>query len=70
MAFYEGLICISTNIEDYGKRYNKNTLRIPILTDPDITIKTSGATYTKNNLFNIGFSGSIVPSKENLLEFA
>ena len=69
MSYYDGLICISTNIEVYGKRYNKNTLRIPILTNPDITIKTSGETYTKNDFFNIGFSGSIVPSKENLFEF-
>ncbi len=69
MSFYEGLICISTNIEAYGKRYNKNTLRIPILTDPEVSIKTSTRTYSNRGFFNIGFSGSIIPSKENLIEF-
>lgn len=69
MSYYAGLICISTNIEAYGKRYNKNTLIIPILTDPEIKINTSQKKYAKIGFFNIGFSGSIVPSKENLLEF-
>ena len=63
------IICISTNIEAYGKKYNKNTFRIPILTDPEITVRTSEETYAKNDFFNIGFSGSIIPSKENLFEF-
>lgn len=69
MPFYAGLICISTNIEAYGKRYNKNTLTIPILTDPGHIIKTSFKTYIDQDSFNIGFSGSIIPSKENLFEF-
>lgn len=69
MPFYTGLICISTNIELYGKEYNKNTLRVPILTNPEFQIVTSDKTYIKKGFFNIGFSGSIVPSKENLFEF-
>lgn len=70
LPYYKGLLCISTNIEVYGKRYNKNTLRIPILTDPDISIKHSKKiSYSKINSFNIGFSGSIVPNKENLVSF-
>lgn len=69
MRFYTGLICISTNIETYGKQYNKNTLRIPILTDPEMIIKTSDKEYSKKDVFNIGFSGSIILNKENLLEF-
>lgn len=69
MYFYDGLICISTHIEAFGKRRNKNTLRVPILTDPGITIKTSKKTYVEKGFFNIGFSGAIVPIKENLFEF-
>lgn len=69
MHFYDGLICISTNIESYGKNYNSNTLRIPILTNPELEIENSDEIYITNGYFNIGFSGSIVPSKENLFEF-
>lgn len=69
LPYYSGLICISSNIEVYGKHYNKNTFRIPILTDPNITIKNSEKEYAKKGSFNIGFSGSILPSKENLVSF-
>ncbi len=45
LCFYDGLICISTSMVAYGSRFNKNTLRIPILTDPDIIIEKSDNTY-------------------------
>ena len=66
LKFYDGLVCISTNIEKYGKKYNKNTIRIPILTNPDYQISKSNTVYFEKNKFNIGFSGSIAISKENL----
>lgn len=69
MRFYEGLVCISTNIETYGKKYNKNTIYIPILTNPEIEPELSSTVYERKNTINIGFSGSIVPSKENLFQF-
>jgi len=69
LPYFEGLICISSNIEIYGKRYNKNTFRIPILTDPNIVVKASNKEYISEGSFNIGFSGSILPSKENLVSF-
>jgi len=69
LYFYDGLICISTSIEQYARKYNKNTLRIPILTDPNILIESSGKNYRTQSKFNIGFSGSIHPSKENLKDF-
>jgi glycosyltransferase involved in cell wall biosynthesis len=69
MQFHAGLICISTNIETYGKNYNRNTIRIPILTNPRLQINKTDKLYADSNCFNIGFSGSIVPEKENLLEF-
>jgi glycosyltransferase involved in cell wall biosynthesis len=69
LPFFKGLICISTNIERYGRRFNKNTYRIPILTDPNIVIFNSEKEYAVKGSFNIGFSGSILPSKENLVSF-
>jgi len=69
LPFFTGLICISTNIETYGQQYNKNTFRIPILTDPNITTETSKIEFARKGSFNIGFSGSILPSKENLISF-
>lgn len=69
LYFYDGLICISTAIEKYGQAYNKNTIRVPILTDPYKKTDKSDQVYSTKNVFNIGFSGSIHPSKENLLNF-
>lgn len=69
LYFFDGLICISTNIEKYGKKHNNHTLRIPILTDPNCISEKSNSIYTTKEVFNIGFSGSIAPSKENLDDF-
>ncbi|WP_400073596.1 glycosyltransferase [Zobellia russellii] len=69
LVFFDGLICISTEIEKYGKKFNRNTIRIPILTNPDVDVYISDSVYTTKGYFNIGFSGSIIPSKENLVEF-
>jgi len=69
MRFYAGIICISTNIQTYGKRYNENTIRIPILTNPKLKMEHTDELFADTNSFNIGFSGSIVPGKENLLAF-
>src|SRR5690606_7743318 len=63
LRFYDGLICISTEIEHYGRRYNKNTMRVPILTDPDLRVEISKKEYFTKGSFNIGFSGSIHPIK-------
>ena len=69
LRFYDGLICISTAIEAYGQKFNPKTIRIPILTSPGMEKEFSDSVYSKNNTFNIGFSGSIHPDKENLLNF-
>jgi len=66
---YSGLICISTAIQKYGMKYNNHTLRVPILTDPFNKVETSNLAYADNAKFNIGFSGSIKPFKENLENF-
>lgn len=62
---FTGLVCISKNIEAYYKKYNTNTLRIPILSNANI-IYTNNCNYQKGRAFNIGFMGSIHIEKENL----
>src|SRR5690606_29851440 len=69
LPFYNGLICISTSMVNYGKKFNQNLIRIPILTNPDLEIQYSNVIYNNPNSFNIGFSGTIHPEKENLIEF-
>lgn len=70
LYFYTGLICISTNMESYAKRFNDNIIRVPILTDPFVSLKIDDKkSYARKGHFNIGFSGTIHPSKENLLNF-
>ncbi len=63
--FYDGLICISTNIETYYKKYNKNTIRVPILSDSvSMEIEKDKLRFDKN--FKMGFFGSVHYNKENL----
>lgn len=69
LSLYDGLICISTEIEKYGQQFNKNTLRIPILTDSNYDFKYSEKKYCTEGSYNVGFSGSIHPIKENLNGF-
>jgi len=62
--YYDGLVVISKNIEKYFKKYNNNTLRVPILSD---TLKYSfnpRIDYRKGESFRIGFTGSISLRKE------
>ncbi len=69
LYFYDGLVCISTRIENYGRQFNRNTLRIPILTDPDKVLEVATGQFCNKDAFNIGFSGSIDPIKEDLANF-
>lgn len=69
LPYYDGLICISTAIETYGKKFNPSTIRIPILTNPNVKNEFSNEVFNKKDSFNIGFSGSIQPDKENLINF-
>lgn len=65
--YFDGLVCISKNIEKHYRVNNTNTLRIPILSDTNINYK-SHCNYKIRNVkpFNIGFTGSINIKKENL----
>ena len=62
---FTGLVCISKNIEAHYKKYNRNTLRIPILSNANI-VYASNCNYQNVGPFNIGFTGSIHIGKENL----
>lgn len=64
--FYKGLICISTNINKYYLKYNKNTIIVPILSDTTNILKRKITTYKKSDNFRICFSGMINIKKENL----
>lgn len=66
--YFDGLICISTNIEEYYTKYNKNTLLLPILSDTSTAYKCH-CNYQVGRPFNIGFTGSVHIKKENLEVF-
>jgi glycosyltransferase involved in cell wall biosynthesis len=67
-AYFDGLVCISTNIEVYYRKYNLNTINIPILSDVNEPFK-SNCTYNFADPFAIGFTGSVHVEKENLEVF-
>jgi glycosyltransferase involved in cell wall biosynthesis len=69
LRFYSGLICISTPIVNYSKKFNSSVIRIPILTNPELKKEFSNSIYCCKDSFNIGFSGKVHPDKENLLNF-
>jgi glycosyltransferase involved in cell wall biosynthesis len=65
--YYDGIIAISTNIEDYFSRFNKNIIRIPILTDISRKQFNSPPGFDlKKEPFKICFTGSIILKKEGL----
>ena len=66
--FYDGIICISTNIEDYYLKYNKNTMIIPILSEIGQS-PTPELYYSLSEVFKIGFTGGVSIEKENFLIF-
>jgi glycosyltransferase involved in cell wall biosynthesis len=66
--FYDGIICISKNIQRYSQSYCKNQIVIPILCEIDEFSSISKSSDFTNKL-KILFTGSINIKKENLLEF-
>jgi glycosyltransferase involved in cell wall biosynthesis len=62
--YFDGLVVISTNLEFYYKKFNRNVLRIPILCDVDQCTPAVPADYNQNDYFRLGFSGSIILKKE------
>lgn len=64
--YYDGLIAISTNIESYFSAYNKNILRIPILSDTATNPFVLGDKNCFNcaDRFTLCFTGMIELKKE------
>ncbi len=62
---YDGLIAISTNMEAYFERYNRNIIRVPILSDTSEKCYSSCPTYDRmKEKFRICFAGAINLKKE------
>lgn len=67
--YFKGIICISTGIEKYFRKYNSNTIVIPILSNLTFKIGEKELSYKTSDIFRIGFFGSISFNKENLQLF-
>jgi glycosyltransferase involved in cell wall biosynthesis len=63
-TFYDGLVVISTNLEQYYKRYNNNLLRVPILSNTEDVPLQLPSSYNASENFRLGFTGSITLKKE------
>jgi glycosyltransferase involved in cell wall biosynthesis len=64
---YDGLVVISTNLEKYFSAYNKNCLRIPILSNCSGLV-VSTPRY-EGGEFKIGFTGQLATRKEGFENF-
>lgn len=62
--YYDGLVVISTNIESYFARYNKNLLRVPILSDTSKKLFSSAPILKNEDKFSMCFTGWISLKKE------
>jgi len=67
--YYSGLIVISTNIQNYFRRYNRNLLRVPILSDTLANPFDQNPSQKKIEKFLIGFTGQITQKKEGFDTF-
>ena len=67
LHFYDGVVCISRNIEKYANRYNKNSIVVPILSDV-IKITNKPRISNEREVVKYVFTGSISIEKENLVE--
>ncbi len=71
VIFYDGLVVISNNIKRWTKKYNKRTIRIPIITDFENFGSLSDTKINKwyKPKFRIGFFGAISNKKEGISDF-
>ncbi|MFH0865658.1 MAG: glycosyltransferase family 4 protein [Bacteroidota bacterium] len=61
---FDGLLIISTNLEEYYKKFNSNYIRIPILTDVKLNTSPQKKSLQPGDIFTIGFTGFIDITKE------
>lgn len=65
--YFDGIIVISTRLEKYYSKYNKNIIRIPILTDTHgVKIKPKPLFDHQNDIFIISFTGQVELKKEGI----
>lgn len=62
--FYNGIIVISTSLEKYFLKFNKNILRVPILSDVTESYVDYDKSFYYNQKFKIGFAGQVSLLKE------
>jgi|GEM_PF-899658 len=62
--YYDGLVVISTNIESYFKKYNRNLLRIPILSNTSDVPFRESPSFVQGDTFSMCFTGMISKEKE------
>ncbi len=62
--YFDGLICISTSLEKYFKRYNRNILRIPILTNFVDNPNPVPLQFKMGDTFKMCFTGFLSVEKE------
>lgn len=67
--YFSGLVCISTNIQKYYEKYNKNIIRIPILCDMPKGNLTKINSFLIPEKFLISFTGWVAIEKDNLHMF-
>ena len=65
--YYRGLVCISTTIKEYFKKYNSNAIVIPILSDIPIMLPTKSQVNDRS-VTRFVFTGTVAIEKENLTE--
>jgi glycosyltransferase involved in cell wall biosynthesis len=64
VLFYDGIVVISSNLEEYFLRYTKRIIRVPILCDVTKIIDDRTPIHFDNKVFKICFAGIINTKKE------
>jgi len=64
VLFYDGIVVISSNLEEYFSRYTKKILRIPILCDTTKGQEEQAENNFDNTVFRICFAGYLKSEKE------
>ncbi len=67
LTFYNGVIAISRGIESFSNKYNRNVIRIPVLTDLSSSYPIA-LEHNNSDVLLICYAGSISVKKEGLLD--
>jgi glycosyltransferase involved in cell wall biosynthesis len=66
LIFYSGLVIISSGLEKKFSRFNKNYIRIPIISNVEISDKLAPPPFKYGDIFKIGYFGTLQIHKEGL----